>query len=502
MTAENDKTAAPPNIGESEQSQAGCRILQALFGAIKAAAVYETNNRAYRSRAEELGLRLKEYIVRYGSLRIDYFNDFFFISKVRLKYGLADFSQDRQLAALFEELQLGRLEFLAAPDSERLDQAMMALAQADRRVENPFQSLKTAWEKLELEQIAIGRMAPKTADRLSTDHEVVDAARWSQRRAGILFRQANDLVREFEQQVKKSLVFDTTRAKRAIHDLIDHLVHDEASLLEFTAIKDFDDYTYAHSTNVGIFAISLGLRLGLDKQRLSQLGFAALFHDVGKVRLPADLIKKPEKYNEDDWEMMRRHPILGALTMAMLPAIDRHNARAVLVAYEHHMALDGSGYPQTGTPRESSLFSRIVSLVDAYDAMTSGRVYMKTRVSPDEALGRMIRQSGRQFDPILLRALVHVLGIFPVGTFVRLNTGESGIVKRNDPDDLYCPEVRILRDAQGKAVDDRSVKLIATDPQTGEYLAHIAEVIDGEDVGLTVKEALGIFENEVAPAGV
>ena len=272
-------------------------------------------------------------------------------------------------------------------------------------------------------------------------------------------------------------------------------------MLEFTAIKEFDDYTYAHSTNVSIYSIALGLRLGLDRRRLSQLGFAALFHDAGKVRLPAQLINKPGEYNDEDWRAMQQHPALGALSLAAMPKLDEHHARAVLVAYEHHRTLDGKGYPPSSHADEPNLFSKIVAIADSFDAMTSGRVYMKSRMSPDEAILRLLEQSGTRYDPILLRGLVHVLGIFPVGTFVRLNTGEIGIVSANDPKDLYRPIIRILREASGEPGTEKQIQLAAVDPQTGKHTAYIAEIIGPEEMDLTASEALGLPNTEPPPAG-
>jgi HD-GYP domain-containing protein (c-di-GMP phosphodiesterase class II) len=231
------------------------------------------------------------------------------------------------------------------------------------------------------------------------------------------------------------------------------------------------------------------------------LGFGALFHDVGKVRLPAELINKPGEYDDEDWRAMQQHPVLGALSLAAISTIDEHHARAVLVAYEHHRALDGSGYPPSSNPSEPNLFSKIVAIADSYDAITSGRVYMKSRVSPDEALRRLLEQNGTRYDSILLRGFVHVLGIFPVGTFVRLNNNEIGVVSANDPKDLYRPVVRILRDASGEPVDQREIQLTATDPDTGEYAVYIAEVITPENTDLTMSEALGLPNQEPQPTG-
>lgn len=492
MTTQIKNPVIPQGITGSAQILAGRKILQALYGTIKAAMVYEKNNQAYRSRAEELDRCLQVYISNYGSLRIDYFNDFFFVDGTRLRYGDKDFSHDRESARFFDELQLGRLEFTTIIDPDKIDRAVSVLAEIDRRAPDPFAALQQNWEQQELQLIVIRRMAPKIADRLSTDGEVLGAAALNHRRAGRLFRRASDLAREFMKPGKEITAARAAKARGIVHDLIDHIVRHEASLMEFTAIKEFDDYTYAHSVNVCIYSITLGLRLGLDRPRLSQLGFAALFHDIGKTKLPPELISKPDTFSDADWQEIRKHPALGALTMAMMPATDEHNSRAVMVAYEHHLALDSSGYPPLPTPHELNLFSRIVAITDSYDAMTSGRVYMKTRLSPDEALHRLLRQSGLRYDPILLRAMVHALGIFPVGTFVRLSTGEKGIVRANNPHDLFCPEVSILREDSGGVVIDQTIQLYSRETGTGRYRAFITEILDQDAAGLTAGEALGI----------
>ena len=333
MSDQAEMRTAAPNIEEVEQIWVGRKILQALFGAVKAAMVYEANNRAYRQRAEELGERLKSYGERYGELRIDYFNDFFFIDGVRLRYGSADFSHDRELATLFEELELGQLKVSATPDRDQLDRMVFALAHIDRRLDDPFHALSSVWLELQLDNFSIKRMAPKIADRLSTDTEVLNVSHTRRQRAGSMFFRATELVREFARRTGETGTFNSAKGQRVVHDLIDHIVKDETSLLEFTAIKEFDDYTYAHSTNVCIYSIALGLRLGLDRRRLSQLGYGALFHDVGKVKLPAELINKPDEYDNEDWRAMQQHPALGALCLAAIPTIDEHHARAVLVAY-------------------------------------------------------------------------------------------------------------------------------------------------------------------------
>jgi len=487
-------TAAPPQAAEkqTEQIRAARTLLRELYGAIRAATMYEANNRGYRDRAEALHRGLVEYIEQNGNFRIDYFNDFIFVDGIRLRYGDPEFLQDRELATLFGRLSLCRLGVVGVPAIEDLDRAIFALAHHDPQTEDPFDSLQSVWVELDVPMIVIGKVAPKIANRLSTDMEVLTGEHLRRHQAGRTFYRTVDLVEDFSNRMKNTKTFNSAKAQRVIHDLIDHMVRDELTLLEFAAMKDFDDYTYAHSTNVCIYSLGLGLRLGVDKRRLSQLGFAALFHDVGKIKLPQDLITKPDTYDEDDWQAMRRHPILGALSLAAMPSTDEHNSRSIIVAYEHHLGLDGSGYPAISISRDLNFFSRIVAIADSYDAMTSGRVYMKSRISPDEAIRRLLQQRGTRYDTLLLRAFIHLLGVFPVGTFVRLSTGEIAIVARNNPDDLFRPEVRVLSGVADADPERRMVSLSQQDPDGAEYAAFISEVVDPDEVDLPIGEALGL----------
>ncbi len=485
-------TAASPTIDE-EQLWLGRKVLQALYSTIKAAMVYEANNRGYRARADKFGTLLHDYLEHFGSLRIDYYNDHFFVDKIRLRYGSPEFAQDHELARLFDELKLGRLEFGYVPEAGQLDKAVFVLAHLDRQANDPFELLQASWEEFQLTEIGIYRLAPKIANRLSTDDDILENKHQQRQRAGTTYFRTADLLEEFTKRIENTKTFHTAKAQRVIHDLIDHIVRDETSLLEFAAIKDFDDYTYAHSTNVCVYSIALGLRLGLDKRRVSQLGYAALFHDAGKIKLPQDLISKKAEFNEDDWKAIRQHPILGALTLAAMPATDEHNTRGVIVAYEHHLNIDGGGYPETPESRDPNLFSRIVAIADSYDAMTSGRVYKKYQISPDEALRRLLQQSGTRYDPLVLRAFVHLLGIFPVGTIVRLSTGQQAVVCANDLEDLYRPEVQIIDQSSSPTAPVR-MALNAKDLATGEYPAYITKIIPPSEAKLTAGTALGLTD--------
>jgi HD-GYP domain-containing protein (c-di-GMP phosphodiesterase class II) len=217
------------------------------------------------------------------------------------------------------------------------------------------------------------------------------------------FFQALSAVEDVMQRLRAGEAADFAPAREAVEGLVRRVIADASTLFELAAIREYDEYTYAHSVNVSVYALALGLDLGLGRELLSELGFAGLFHDVGKVRLPRELIEKPGALSQDEWAQLRRHPALGALLLLTQgQGRERRWARAAAVAFEHHLRFDASGYPRLRWPRRQGLFSRICAIADAFDALTSGRVYEREAVSPGEALRRLRADSGSAFDPRLV----------------------------------------------------------------------------------------------------
>jgi len=240
--------------------------------------------------------------------------------------------------------------------------------------------------------------------------------------------------------------------------------------------------------NVCVYGITIGVRLGLDRTQLSELGFACLFHDIGKVKLPLELINKPDEYNELDWRQMRQHPVLGAKTLlSMRRLYDRGLARAISVAFEHHLGLDGSGYPKVVKMRKPDLFSRICSIADSFDAMTSGRVYIKKPMGPDEVLRKMVMRAGTGYDTFLLKLFINAIGVFPIGTLLLLDTKELGVVYRNNPDDLLRPKVRVFADENGEKDIVEIVDLTRKDAKTGKFLRSVKQMVDPHKYNIDIQ---------------
>ncbi len=283
------------------------------------------------------------------------------------------------------------------------------------------------------------------------------------------------------------------RSKRVISTIVDQIMEDElqSTLIGMTTIKDYDEYTYFHSVNVSILSIALGNRIGLSKKTLAELGLAALFHDIGKVHIPIEVLNKPEEFSDQDWELMRNHPWWGAAEIFSLKGINESSMNIAIPAFEHHMNCDHSGYPDVGHDMELDLFSRIIAIADRYDAMTSCRVYAKRAIPPDRALQIMYERSGSELDFGLLQVFSGMLGIYPVGCLVMLDTNEMGIVIRNhaEPELEENPVVILIADSDGNRLDNIEADLSEKN-ENGEFRRRITRTLDPSRFGIDLSEYL------------
>ena len=263
----------------------------------------------------------------------------------------------------------------------------------------------------------------------------------------------------------------------------------ELSITGLTTLREYDEYTFTHSVNVCIFAVALGKRLGLDRLQLYDLGMAALLHDIGKARLDPTILNKESSLDDQEWRTMQSHPWLGTLTLFKMREGEELPYRAILAAHEHHMKIDLSGYPRPIRPRRLGLFTRLVAVADGYDAATTRRAYQSAPWEADAVLKEMWFNPGRGYDPILVKALINLLGIYPVGTCVILDTFEIAIVAGPGPDhdQLQRPLVRIAVDQSGGRVAAPGELVDLSIPDIdGRYPRTIVKVTSPERHGLVV----------------
>ncbi len=450
----------------------GRELVKQLFAIIKTAQIYDQNNAIFIKQSNALMSVVVDLLKRENQIQLKLKGGHVFLNEARLKFDFQGYSASRSLLDELPRYGVDGITIEPGVDQTELNKFAYLFPEIDPEKEEAFTTLQSRLEEVGIEHIGLEELLAKDED--SSSKSRVERKEQAKR----TFFQAVAVIKDVTGYVETGKVVPVVKLKRVVQKLVDRIIEDEETFLGFAAIKNFDEYTYVHSANVCVLSILFGMRLGLDKKRVSELGFAALFHDVGKVKLPHDLITKPSEFDENDWNMIRKHPIFGAKSLLGIRSPDPYCQRAIVVAFEHHLNLDLSGYPEVQRPRELNFFSRIVSITDAYDAMISGRVYLKTPISPDEALKKMLYRQGRFYDPVLLKVFINVVGVYPVGTLVFLNNSEMGLVFKINPEDLARPLVRIIADKDGEIESPMEVDLSEKDDKTGEYPRHIVQSLD------------------------
>jgi HD-GYP domain-containing protein (c-di-GMP phosphodiesterase class II) len=281
------------------------------------------------------------------------------------------------------------------------------------------------------------------------------------------------------------------KIKRVVQGIVDQILNEETSLMGLTTLRDYDEYTFTHSVNVCIFSVALGRKLGLGRRQLCDLGIAALMHDIGKSRVPLEVLNKTGALTDEEWRAMTNHPWLGVLTLFGMRRQSDIPYRAMVVAFEHHMKMDLTGYPRHVRPRTQSIFSRIVAVADAFDAATSRRAYQETPFTPTEVLREILHNPRRGMDRAIVKAFISMVGHYPVGTLLLLDTFELAVVHAPNPvaEAISRPIVYIISDASGNVLYPGTLlDLTQKDPATGSYQRSIIKIADPDRYGIRVSD--------------
>jgi putative nucleotidyltransferase with HDIG domain len=242
---------------------------------------------------------------------------------------------------------------------------------------------------------------------------------------------------------------DLPSALQAIDGLADAVTQNRTALVALTAMRNYDNYTFTHMVNVSILTMGQARALGIEGRLLREFGLSALMHDIGKVRTPKDVLNKPEKLTDEEFQIMRRHTVDGAEILRRTPEMP---ILAPVVAFEHHLRVDGTGYPAGARRSALNLGTMLCSIADVYDAMRSQRGYQEA-FPTERILTVLQRNDGSQFDQHLVRRFVQLLGIYPPGNLVKLTSGEIAVVLQVHAPDPYRPRVRVLFEPDGSRAD-------------------------------------------------
>ena len=313
-----------------------------------------------------------------------------------------------------------------------------------RGLDVPTEAATTAEESAEaevdraLQSVANDAQHPER--RLSLAEEAVRAAR--------ICAAARTAVSEMFQEARLGKAIDTARAASLVEEISGSVRRNPGAIISLARLKNRDEYTYMHSVAVCALMIGLARELGLDERQTRDAGQAGLLHDVGKMMIPDSILNKPGKLTDEEFARMREHPAEGhrLLSQASTPVSDV----ALDVCLHHHEKTDGSGYPHRLDDARISLFAKMGAICDVYDAITSNRPY-KAGWNPAESLRKMAEWCKGHFDPKIFHAFVKCVGIYPVGSLVRLQSGRLAVVIEQHEEALLTPRVRAFFSTRSNA---------------------------------------------------
>jgi putative nucleotidyltransferase with HDIG domain len=331
--------------------------------------------------------------------------------------------------------------------------------------------LQTRLQQKHVTHIVIGRLAIEKEDE---DAGTGIAA------ARKIYGTAVETAEQLWQQAKSGDKPDPNAARTIIDSLARLVGGDRTSLLALTALKKYDNYTFTHMVNVSVLAMAQARSLNLEGALLREFGFAALMHDIGKVNTPQEVLNKPDKLTKDEFDVMQRHVVDGAHILRRTPEMP---ALAPVVAFEHHLRQDLSGYPTNIGHRTLNLCTQIVSIADVYDALRSNRVYREGLPS-DRIKSIMGKKDDPAFNQRLLRRFINLIGLFPIGTLVRLQTEEVGVVTHEHPSDPFRPQVKLVRDRAGNPFEEPPLVNTWEPNGRGDYTWAVVEAVDPDAAGI------------------
>ncbi len=273
---------------------------------------------------------------------------------------------------------------------------------------------------------------------------------------------------------------------RVVQDMVTNLIEDDEVYSAISTLRVFDDYTYTHSVNVAMLSMCIGRRINLSRRNLVNLGMCALFHDLGKIEIPNEVLHKKEKLNASELKLIEEHSLNSSRLMLKLKASPDSKARILVPMFEHHLKYDLSGYPHADWRKPLTLFGKIISIADAYDTLTSSRAYRKSLLSPDRALGHMFDRAGKDYDPILIKVFINIMGVYPVGTLMKLDTDELALVVSSPSRNFSKrPLVCVLeKDGEGGYTSKGIINLDERDTETGNYVRDIVDTYHPANLGI------------------
>ena len=400
--------------------------------AVRSAQLYAAGHPLVERSLDALGETLAQLVADQTSIAIGLLDQEIVVGETPLARGAEQYGE---FIRRLQKLGIERIAFERGVTLEALRVLVSTIAHPDRATPSADRSASMLADPIAtlqaLPHIKVGRIS--LDERVSTSAADIATIRR-------LYSDAVNLAGALWDGTQQDGVPDVNAARQLVDNLAQAVAQNRTALIALTALKEYDNYTFTHMVNVSILTMAQARALGVDGGLLREFGLAALMHDIGKVRTPVEVLNKPDKLTDAEFEIIRLHVVDGAEILRRTPEMP---PLAPVVAFEHHLRLDGTGYP-VGAGRVSlNIGTMLCSIADVYDAMRSQRAYQQSFPS-DRVLAVLKRNDGMQFDQHLVRRFSQLMGIYPPGNLVRLDTGELGVVVRVYAPDPYRPKVRVI----------------------------------------------------------
>jgi putative nucleotidyltransferase with HDIG domain len=457
--------------------QVGNSFIHHLFTAAKTVQLHKLNNEAVQRTLSDLVTLIKNIIQKEGQAILRITSEFLYMNDTRIPMDTQTAGPYLYLIDEIHKRGTENIEFHQELDLQEIGIFLQIFFQLEEG-ENVFDDLQAAMLEISMENIEVHPWIDR--ERTLTD-TLLDKNNIRKNSKRVFYRTVH-MMSEILQAIENKHVIQVRKAKRLTQQMTDIIQTDESILLGLASIKDFDEYTYAHSVNVSILSMLMADRLMLDKQYIPRLGVAALFHDIGKVHIPTAIVSSNKSLTDGDWELMKYHTFFGAIELARVKALNEI-ADAMFAALQHHVHYDNNGYPIKPNGWKLRLFTKIVTIADYYDAMTSSRTYRKIPVTPDKALRFIFEKSGHIFDPVVVKAFIGAMGIYPVGTIVEMDTGEVGVVVKQNQECRYVhrPVVQVVSSPNR---DEGTVDLTERSGGEHQFRRTVVRSIHDRDAGI------------------
>jgi HD-GYP domain-containing protein (c-di-GMP phosphodiesterase class II) len=431
---------------QSIPERLGHDLLKVLYHMINTVRMYQDNNQLVVTSVSAFQNILNELTVN-GDINLLLYRGRFHLGGEKLPYRRNAAFIAYNMAEFFSKRGIGSLNFLKSSRNVTPETIMTfsRLFNDTIRHDNPYQWLE---QKMREQNFSWIQISPLQDEDKQGEGENPEDERYEQIRKK--YFSAIEAVKEVATKVSLGMV-GIRKSRRVAQSLVDMIKEDASLMIGLTTLKDYDNYLYAHSVNVALLATCLGRHIELSDIALEHLTICGLFHDLGKVDVPKEILLKHGTLTTEEWDLLKAHPVIGVRKILMLNATPSLRSRIILGPFEHHLNLDMTGYPKTLFMGHLSLIGKILHIADVYEAMTAETVYRPKSYTPDEALRQMWNEAGKSFDRILMKRFIHMMGIYPIGSIVELSDGNKALVMDYpDENERSLPQVlRLMDDGQG-----------------------------------------------------